>query len=89
MQNKGLDIKKWAEEDRPREKLLLKGKAVLSDAELLGILLGSGTTNLTAIDVGKLILKEVDNNLNKLARLTAKDLSFINKKLAQEVFLVR
>lgn len=69
-----LKISQWAEEDRPREKLLLKGKSVLSDAELIGILLGSGTVSLSAVEVGKLILKEVDNDLNELAKLSVKDL---------------
>jgi DNA repair protein RadC len=67
-------IKQWAEEDRPREKLLLKGKAVLSDAELLGILIGSGTKTLTAVDLAKQILHFTDNNLNTLAKLTVNDL---------------
>lgn len=69
-----LNIKTWAEEDRPREKLLLKGKAALSDAELLAILIGSGTARLTAVDVAKLILAATENNLNELARLSVKDL---------------
>lgn len=69
-----LKISQWAEEDRPREKLLLKGKSVLSDAELIGILLGSGTVSLSAVEVGKLLLKEVDNDLNQLAKLSVKDL---------------
>ncbi|WP_242916262.1 RadC family protein [Pontibacter liquoris] len=69
-----LNIKTWAEEDRPREKLLLKGKAALSDAELIAILIGSGTAKLTAVDVAKLILSAVGNDLNELARLTVKDL---------------
>lgn len=69
-----LAIKSWAEEDRPREKLLLKGKAALSDAELIGILLGSGTQKLTAVDVAKLVLKAADNDLNALAKLSVKDL---------------
>lgn len=70
-----LNIKTWAEEDRPREKLLLKGKAALSDAELIAILIGSGTTKLTAVDVGKIILSAVGNDLNELARLSVKDLT--------------
>lgn len=70
-----LVIKSWAEEDRPREKLLLKGKAALSDAELIGILIGSGTSKLTAVDVAKLILTAVGNDLNELAKLTVKDLT--------------
>ena len=67
-------IKSWAEEDRPREKLLQKGRAALSDAELLAILLGSGTAKLTAVDVGKLLLQAVGNDLNDLARLSVKQL---------------
>ncbi len=67
-------IKQWAEEDRPREKLLLKGKSVLSEAELIGILIGSGTRTLTAVDLAKQILHSVDNNLNALAKLSINDL---------------
>jgi len=67
-------IKSWAEEDRPREKMLQKGRAALSDAELIAILLGSGTTKLTAVDVGMLMLQAVDNDLNELARLSIKQL---------------
>lgn len=67
-------ISQWAEEDRPREKLLLKGKSALSDAELIGILLGSGTRTLSAVDLAKLILANVNNNLHELARLSIKDL---------------
>ncbi|QHL87567.1 DNA repair protein RadC [Nibribacter ruber] len=69
-----LTIKSWAEEDRPREKLLLKGRAALSDAELIGILIGSGTPSLSAVDVAKLILQAVDNDLNALAKLTVNEL---------------
>ncbi|WP_034256854.1 RadC family protein [Adhaeribacter aquaticus] len=72
--NQSLVIKSWAEEDRPREKLLLKGKAALSDAELIGILIGSGTAKLTAVDVAKLILTAINNDLNELAKLTVNDL---------------
>ncbi|GAB3543385.1 RadC family protein [Spirosoma fluminis] len=68
-------IQSWAEEDRPREKLMLKGKAALSEAELIAILINSGTIDLTAVDVAKIILKSVGNNLNELARLSIKDLS--------------
>ncbi|WP_020595098.1 RadC family protein [Spirosoma panaciterrae] len=68
-------IQSWAEEDRPREKLMLKGKAALSEAELIAILINSGTVDLTAVDVAKIILKSVNNNLNDLARLSIKDLS--------------
>ncbi len=70
----GFSIRNWAEEDRPREKLLLKGRAALSDAELLAILLGSGTAKLSAVDVAKLILAATANDLNELARLSVKEL---------------
>jgi DNA repair protein RadC len=73
-QTTNLGIKSWAEEDRPREKLLLKGKQNLTDAELLAIILGSGSQNETAVDLAKRILGSVDNNLEKLSRLTLKDL---------------
>jgi DNA repair protein RadC len=69
-----LKILSLAEEDRPREKLLMKGKSALSDAELLGILLGSGTVNVSAVDLAKLILHDVGNDLNELAKLSVKDL---------------
>jgi DNA repair protein RadC len=72
-----LNIKSWAAEDRPREKLLLKGKAALSDAELIAILLGTGTASMSAVDVAKNILQAVNNDLNELARLTVKDLTKI------------
>lgn len=71
---KYLKILSWAEEDRPREKLLLKGKESLSDAELMAILIGSGTVSLSAVDVAKLVLKGCNNNLNDLAKLGVKDL---------------
>ena len=71
---KNLSILSWAEEDRPREKLLLKGKSALSDAELVGILISSGTREMSAVDLAKLILKDVGNDLNALAKLTTKDL---------------
>lgn len=74
-ENTHLNIKSWAEEDRPREKLLIKGKAALSDAELLGILIGTGIQKMTAIDIAKIILQSVQNDLNKLAKLTVKDLA--------------
>lgn len=69
-----LNIKSWAAEDRPREKLLLKGTAALTDAELIAILLGTGTTSTSAVDLAKSILQSVANNLDDLARLTVKDL---------------
>lgn len=72
-----LNIKNWSPEDRPREKLILKGKAALSDAELIAILLGSGTTTLSAVDLAKNVLQTTGHNLNELARLTVKDLTRI------------
>jgi DNA repair protein RadC len=69
-----MNIKSWSPEDRPREKLLLKGTSALSDAELIAILLGSGTAKLSAVDVAKKVLAHVDNNLDSLARLTIKEL---------------
>lgn len=72
--SKRLGIKNWAAEDRPREKLLLKGKSALSDAELVALLIGSGTGMLSAVDVAKQVLQSVENNLHELAKLTVKDL---------------
>lgn len=71
------NILSWAEEDRPREKLMLKGRSALSDAELIAILLGSGTTTLSAVDVGRLILAAANNDLNDLAKLSLKEMQKI------------
>jgi len=62
-------IAEWAEADRPREKLLLKGMLSLSDAELIAILIGSGSTNESAVDLSKRILRDHDNNLHVLGKL--------------------
>ena len=67
-------ILSWAEEDRPREKLLLKGRTALSDAELVAILIGSGTPKQSAVDLSKEILKSVNHNLHELAKLSINDL---------------
>lgn len=67
---KNLAITAWAEEDRPREKLLHKGKHNLSDAELLGILLGSGSKEQTAVGLAQDILHASGNNLDELGRQT-------------------
>lgn len=67
-------IKNWSEGDRPREKLLSKGKAALSDAELVAILIASGSKNESAVDLSKRILASVDNNLNALGKLSIKQL---------------
>lgn len=69
-----MKIKEWAAEDRPREKMLLKGVASLSDAELLAILIGSGNSNETAVQLSQRILNTADNNLNALAKLTIREL---------------
>ncbi|MFY0603635.1 MAG: DNA repair protein RadC [Flavobacteriaceae bacterium] len=71
---KKLTIKSWAVDDRPREKLIAKGKTVLSDVELIAILIGSGNRVESAVDVSKRILASVDNNLNDLARLSIEGL---------------
>jgi DNA repair protein RadC len=65
---KKLSIKEWAVEDRPREKLLIKGARQLTDAELIAILIGSGNTSETAVELSRRILTSTDNNLNDLAR---------------------
>jgi DNA repair protein RadC len=72
--NNSMSIKSWAEDDRPREKLMLKGKTALSDAELIAILIGSGSRNESAVDLSKRILSSIDNNLNKLGKLSIPDL---------------
>lgn len=69
-----LKISQLAEEDRPREKLLLKGKSVLSDAELIAILIGSGTPSLSAVDLSKHILASVGHDLSLLAKMSIQDL---------------
>ena len=67
---KKLTIKSWALDDRPREKLVAKGKSVLSDAELIAILIGSGNKEESAVDLSKRILNSVNGNINKLAKLS-------------------
>lgn len=69
-----ISIKQWAEEDRPREKLLLKGVAALSDSELLAILIGSGNDKESAVELSKRILNKAENDLNKLGRFSVDDL---------------
>lgn len=69
-----LSIKEWAEDDRPREKLLLKGRHVLSDAELLAILIGSGNRNETAVDLCKRLLADYDLSLDQLAKCSVSEL---------------
>lgn len=63
-------INQWAEDDRPREKFLLKGKSSLSDSELLAILIGSGSRNESAVQLCQRILASANNNLNQLGKLS-------------------
>jgi DNA repair protein RadC len=67
-------IKSWAEEDRPREKLIDKGRHTLTEAELIAILIGSGNRNETAVELSKRILASVGNNLSELGKLSVRDL---------------
>jgi DNA repair protein RadC len=70
-----LGIKSWSEEDRPREKLLLKGPKALTNAELLAILIGSGSKELNALELAKTILNKAENNLKALGGLSVKQLT--------------
>jgi DNA repair protein RadC len=72
-----LPIKSWSPDDRPREKLMLKGTGALSDAELLAILIGTGSGKSTALDLSKRILDCVEHRLPDLAKLKPKDLTRI------------
>jgi DNA repair protein RadC len=69
-----LSIKHWSDDDKPREKLLQKGRSVLSDAELIAILIGSGSRDESAVELSKRILASVNNNLNELGKSTIKQL---------------
>jgi DNA repair protein RadC len=71
---KRLTIREWSEDDRPREKMLRKGTSSLSDAELLAILIGSGNRDESAVELARRIMRECDDNINELARLTIADL---------------
>lgn len=71
---KKFSIKSWALDDRPREKLMIKGKSVLSDAELIAILIGSGNREESAVALSKRILLSVNNDLNLLAKLSVEEL---------------
>jgi len=66
--------KKWNENDRPREKLIVKGKNALSDAELIAILIGSGNREESAVALSKRILSSVDHQINSLGKLSVKQL---------------
>lgn len=69
-----LPINVWAEEDRPREKLLHKGKNALSDAELIAIIISSGSRNESAVSLSKRILSSADNNLDELGKRSIAEL---------------
>lgn len=70
-----LSINQWAEEDRPREKLMRLGAAALSNAELLAILIGSGSQEESAVDLTKRVLVDCGNNLNTLGKMTIEQLT--------------
>jgi DNA repair protein RadC len=70
-----LTIKSWALDDRPREKLVAKGKTALSNAELIAILIGSGNREESAVALSKRILKKVNGNINELAKLSVEKLT--------------
>jgi DNA repair protein RadC len=74
MQDLKFSIKKWAEDDRPREKLLRKNPSVLSDSELLAILIGNGTHQRNAVDLAKDVLRLGKNNLNELGKISISEL---------------
>lgn len=78
MKEERLTVKQWDEQDRPREKLLAQGAQALSDAELLAILIGSGTQEETALDVTRRIVDGVHGNLRQLGRLSCKELCTYN-----------
>jgi DNA repair protein RadC len=74
MQEHNYSIKQWAKDDRPREKLLLKGAENLSNSELLAILIQNGTRSKSAVDLAKAVLKMGKDNLNELGKLTVREL---------------
>lgn len=73
-----LRINEWAESDRPRERLVAQGASYLSDAELLAIIISTGTKEKSAVDLGRELLRVADNNLNRLGKLTVAELMQIN-----------
>ena len=81
-------IKNWAVDDRPREKLLLKGYSVLSNAELLAILINNGIREQSAVDVSKTLLAAVDNDLQKLGKLSVKEMLKLKVKGIGEAKIV-
>jgi DNA repair protein RadC len=78
MQEGKYSIKQWANDDRPREKLLLKGVETLSDSELLAILIANGNRQKTALDLAKDVLKLAKNNLATLSKISVRELTKLN-----------
>ena len=76
--NEKLNINQWSEEDRPREKMATLGAGALSNAELLAILIGSGSTKESAVDLMKRLLNDCNNNLNTLGKMSIHDLCQYN-----------
>ena len=72
--NDKLNINQWAEEDRPREKMMMHGVSSLSNAELLAILIGSGNTEDSAVELMRKVLVEYHNNLNELGKASVDEL---------------
>lgn len=73
-ENTSFPIRSWSEEDRPREKLMSKGKSVLTDAELIAILIGSGSRNETAVSLSQRLLNASSNNLNAFGKVSVTQL---------------
>ena len=75
METAKLNIKQWAEDDRPREKMMQKGASALSNAELLAILIGSGTVEESAVGLMKRVMADCDNRLKTLGRMSLEELT--------------
>ncbi len=73
-QNHPIPVREWSPEDRPREKMMLKGLPALSDAELLSLVLGTGSKTTSSVELGKRVMHAADNNLHELARMSVEDL---------------
>lgn len=78
MESKKLTINNWAEEDRPREKLMRLGADSLSNAELLAILIGSGSPRESAVELMKRVMNDCQNNLNTLGKMSIDELQQYN-----------
>ncbi|MBQ6203783.1 MAG: DNA repair protein RadC [Prevotella sp.] len=78
MSEEKLNINQWAEEDRPREKLMRLGAGALTNAELMAILIGSGSPKESAVDLMKRILNDCENNLNQLGKMSIRELQQYN-----------